>query len=299
MSFLKFVMLKYLLFLVLPVLVFSCFHDTKKTDDSSPVFDSDSISIRLRYSDVLFEVPSPYQTSFYLKKLNIRFDERLLNSESTTRNFTTNFNKALAIGVYGTDISYLNLYDQKELTIRYIDRLNNLLTDIDVLKGLDKSCIKKLEDNLGNNDSLVYYLSVLYHDGDSYLYENDRRDIGSQIIAGGWIESIYILTMLYQKNNNEEILNLILYQSEILDNLIKLLAPYYEKSKEFTELIDSLINIAYEFDLIDKKEYKFETITDTVRHHTLINTHSKFILNGSKLDNLSKLVKEIRNKLIL
>ena len=292
-------MFKYLLFLVLTILVFSCIHDTKKPEDSSTLFDSDSISIRLRYADVLFEVPSPYQTSLYLKRSNIRFDERLLNSESNIKNLTTNFNKAIVIGIYGTDISYLNLYDQKELTLKYMDRLNNVLNDIDVLKCLDKSCIKKLQDNLGNNDSLIYYLSILYQNGDSYLSENDRRDIGSQIIAGGWIESIYILTGLYRKNNNEEILNVILYQSEILDNLIKLLAPYYEKSKEFTELVDSLINIAYEFDLIDKKEYKFEVITDTVKHHTLVNNHSKFILNGSKLDNLSKLVKETRNKLIL
>lgn len=292
-------MLKYLLILFLLFFFVSCHHETKKAEDSAPLFDSDSISIRLKYSDVFFEVPSPYQSSIYLKKSNIRFDERLLSTKTNIKNYTTTYNKAIVIGIYGTDICYLNLYDQKELALKYMDRLNRLLNDMEVLQTLDKSDIKKIEENLGNNDSIIYYLSVLYHNGDKYLYENDRRDIGSQIIAGGWIESIYILTRLYQKNNNEQILNLILYQSQILDNLIKLLAPYYEKSKDFTELVDSLINIAYEFDLIDKKEYKFETVTDTARHLTTINNHSKFILNGSKLDNLSKLVNDLRNRLIL
>ncbi len=291
-------MLKYLIILTLPVFFISCNRETKKSEDSESLFDSDSISIRLKYSDILFEVPSPYHTSLCLKNLNIRFDERLLSSQINIKNYTTTYNKAIAVGIYGTDICYLNLYDQKDFALKYMDRLNRLLNDIEVLQGLDKSDIKKVEENLGNNDSIIYYLSVLYHKGDKYLFENDRSDIGSQIIAGGWIESIYLLTRLYQKNNNEEILNLILYQSQILDNLIKLLAPYYEKSKEYTELVDSLINIAYEFDLIDKEEFNFETNTDTAKHLTTINNHSKFILTGSNLDHLFKLVNDIRNRLI-
>lgn len=291
-------MLKYLLILTIPIFFISCNRETKKTDHTATLIESDSILIRLKYSDVLFEIPSPYHTSLCLKKLNIRFDERLLSSQTNIKNYATTCNKAIAVGIYGTDICYLNLYDQKDFALKYMDRLNRLLNDMEVLQGLDKSDIKKVEENLGNNDSIIYYLSALYYKGDKYLFENDRSDIGSQIIAGGWIESIYILTRLYQKNNNEEILNLILYQSQILDNLIKLLAPYYEKSKEYTELVDSLINIAYEFDLIDKKEYNFETKTDTVKHITTISNHSKFIITGSNLDHLFKLVSDIRNRLI-
>jgi hypothetical protein len=173
-----------------------------------------------------------------------------------------------------------------------------LLDDIEILQSLDKTNLDKIEDNLGNNDSIIYYLSALYHNGDKYLNDNDRKDIGAQIIAGGWIESMYFLTQLYQKNKNEEILNLILYQSEILDNLIKLLAPYYEKSSDFTEFIDSLINIAYEFDLIDKKESQLKIETDSIKHHTHIKNDSEFVISGSGINNLSKLVSDIRNKFI-
>jgi len=218
---------------------------------------------------------------------------------ATLEKYTTTTKKSLALGAFGADLSYLNLYEQRETAMKYQQNVQTLLNDLEIAPSIDKVILKRIENNFGNNDSVLYYLADLYKSSDLYLKASDRRDICSLIMAGGWIESFYFLTEIYSRTHKEDIFSLILYQSDILDNLIKLLSPYYERSSEFTKLIDELITIAYEFDVVDKVQTITKIETDTIKKRTIVKNHSKHILTGSKMDNLAKLASNLRNKILL
>ena len=40
---------------------------------------------------------------------------------------------------------------------------------------------------------MMFIVSEVYRQIDSYLLENDQEEIGVLIITGGWVESIYML----------------------------------------------------------------------------------------------------------
>lgn len=285
--------------LLLLEFLLSCGNENRTATSSSPAFETDSVSLRLKYAETSFVVPSPSQTSILLKKSNVQFNDNLLSPLNSLEKFTTTTKKSLALGIYGADLSYLNLYEQKESAIRYLQNIQSLLNDLQISPSIDRSILKKIEANFGNNDTVLQYLASLYDNTDLYLKANDRKDICSLVVAGGWIESFYFLTEIYDQTHKEDIFTLILYQSYILDNVIKLLSPYYEKSPEYTQLIDALVNIAYEFDVVDKVQSITKTETDPVKRLTIVQNQAKHSLTGSKLDNLVKYADNLRNKIIL
>ena len=291
--------LKLLTILISFIFLVSCRNENKNVSSSSLAFETDSISLKLKYAETSFIVPSPAQTSILLKKCNILYYDNLATPTSVLQKFTTTTKKSLALGVFGADLSYLNLYEQRESAMKYLQNVQSLLTDLEISSSIDKVTLKKIESNFGNSDSVLYYLADLYKNSDLYLKANDRRDVCSLIIAGGWVESFYFLTEIYNRTHKEDIFTLILYQSNILDNLIKLLSPYYERSPEFTQLIDELVNIAYEFDVVDKVQTITKTETDPIKKLTLVQNQTKHILTGSKLDNIVKYASVLRNKIIL
>jgi len=280
------------------VFLFSCDSQRKKTIVSVPAFENDSISLRLKYAETSFVVPSPNQASLLLKKSNIQFYDDLATPSVTLEKFTTTTKKSLALGIFGADLSYLNLFDQKEVAMKYLQNVQSLMSDLEIMPSIEKTTLKKIENNFGNNDSVLYYLSELYKSSDLFLKANDRRDICSLIVAGGWIESFYFLAEIYNRTHKDEIFTLILYQSDILDNLIKLLSPFYERSTEFTVLIDDLVNIAYEFDVVDKVQLTTKVETDTEHQFTKILNQARHLLTGSKLENLEKYATSLRNKIL-
>ena len=291
--------LKLLTILISFIFLVSCRNENKNVSSSSLAFETDSIYLKLKYAETSFIVPSPTQTSILLKKCNILYYDNLATPTSVLQKFTTTTKKSLALGVFGADLSYLNLYEQRESAMKYLQNVQSLLTDLEISSSIDKVTLKKIESNFGNSDSVLYYLADLYKNSDLYLKANDRRDVCSLIIAGGWVESFYFLTEIYNRTHKEDIFTLILYQSNILDNLIKLLSPYYERSPEFTQLIDELVNIAYEFDVVDKVQTINKTETDPIKKLTLVQNQTKHILTGSKLDNIVKYASVLRNKIIL
>ena len=291
--------LKFLSFIILFVFILSCGNSNKNVSTTATGFEIDSISLKLKYAETSFIVPSPNQTSILLKKCDIGFYDNIAIPMATLEKYTTTTKKSLALGAFGADLSYLNLYEQRETAMKYQQNVQTLLNDLEIAPSIDKVILKRIENNFGNNDSVLYYLADLYKSSDLYLKASDRRDICSLIMAGGWIESFYFLTEIYSRTHKEDIFSLILYQSDILDNLIKLLSPYYERSSEFTKLIDELITIAYEFDVVDKVQTITKIETDTIKKRTIVKNHSKHILTGSKMDNLAKLASNLRNKILL
>jgi len=286
--------------LIIFILLIACSNDNKNvTYSSSSSFETDSVSLRLRYSETCFIVPSPNQTAILLKKYKIRFYDKFTSTAGNLETYTTTTKKSLALGIFGADLSYLNLYEQRETAGKFFQKVQSLMDDLEISPTFDKILLKKVENNFGNNDSMLYYLAELYRNEDINLKTNDRRDICALIIAGGWIESFYFLTQIYSETRKEEIFNLILYQSDILDNLIKLLSPFYEKSTEFTILIDDLVNIAYEFDVVDKISSVISIETDSIDGKTIIQNQTRHMISGTRLKNLAEYASDLRNKIAM
>ncbi|MFO7827046.1 MAG: hypothetical protein R6V23_00375 [Bacteroidales bacterium] len=286
--------------LILFITIFSSCNKSPEKDKTrtSNIREIDTSAVLIKYNNTLFTLPSPYQATYTIKKGNLDFNKSLLNPADHVSSYTTNFEKALNIGIYGTDLGYLNIYDQVPDVISYFTVIKKLSQELGIQSALQIEIIERIENNIDDQDSLLHFLTNTYKQFDKYLKANNRKEIGALIIAGGWIESLYILSQNALENKNRQIINRLGEQKHPLDNLIEILSPFYYQSDEFTNLINELVDLAYEFDGIIYN-YTYEPpVIYPEKKLTEIKSTSNIIISEYHLRTIANKISSIRNKII-
>ena len=151
---------------------------------------------------------------------------------------------------------------------------------------------------MDNKDSLLYIMSNTYRDVDIYLKESQRQREGALVLAGGWIEAMYILTQLAVETKNDELKQHVGESKQPLDNLIKILSPYYSYNLEIKELLDALMELTNDFEKIEQSyTYKVPEI-DPESKVTIIKSVSKVVVKDADLQLIAKKIKRIRTLLV-
>jgi len=292
--------IKCLFLIAASIVIISCKQQTDKklTKERTVLREIDTSTVLLKINNTLFALPSPYQATYSIKNSDIDFKKDLLNPPGNISNYITNFKQAINVGIYGTDLGYLNIYGQIPDVISYFTVIKKLSQELGIQSALQVDIIDKIENNIDDQDSLLFYLTGTYRQFDSYLKYNNRKDIGVLIITGGWIESLYILSNSAVESKNRQLINRLGEQKHPLDNLIEILSPYYYKSKDFAVLIDDLVDLAYEFDgIIYSYTYEKPEIHPE-KKHTLVNSTSNVIISEYHLKTIANKISSIRNKII-
>ncbi|MCX7953817.1 MAG: hypothetical protein N3A01_01355 [Bacteroidales bacterium] len=281
------------------LLLYSCKQSSQSELDNYVAESSDTVqSSVVMFGNTVFSLPSPYEIAYLVKKLNVPYNKEYLNPHNKSHNYVTSIEKALNLGIYGCDLGYLTLYDQSSDAIHYFSVIKLLSQELNIENAFDKKTVDRIEANIGNKDSLMVIVSNSYRKADEYLKNNARMDIAALILTGGWIESTYILTQIIKQNKNQEIINRLGEQKYPLDNLIKILSPFYNQSKEIAELTDNLIDLAYDFDGIDIKYTYAPPTIDTVNKLTIINSKSEVIINDVQIKLITEKIEKIRKKIV-
>ncbi|MBI4946095.1 MAG: hypothetical protein HY840_06815 [Bacteroidetes bacterium] len=284
-------------YFVILLLFAGCGNQDEKNKELEVKIDS-SASTLVKFNNTLFSVPSPYQLAFLVKEQKVDYNKEYLNPTSNTNKYTTDFKKALNLGIYGANLGYINIYEQNPDAINYFAVIKGLATQLNIIGAFNPKTISRIEKNMSNKDSLLFILSGTYRNADQYLKDNKRDDAGVLILAGGWVEGVHILTQIAGKQKNQEIINRIGEQKHPLDNLIKIMSPYYNQSEDFSKLIDSLIDLAYDFDGIDFK-YKYEEpAVDVENKISTINGKTEVIMSNDQLKTISEKITKIRKSIV-
>ena len=289
----------YFLIIIFALIVISCNRpENKQSNEDDFIGDIDTTAFVLKYNNALFALPSPFQVTSIIKNNSIDFNKTYLNLPDNVSNYTTVFKQSLNVGIYGTDMGYLNIYDQTPDIISYFTVIKKLSEELGLNSAFQTSFIDRIEKNVDNQDSLLFFLTNTYREFDNYLKNSNRKEVGVLIVTGGWIESLYLLANITNENKNRNIINRLGEQKHPLNNLIELLSPYYYKSKEFAWLIDALVDLAYEFDGIIFN-YSYETSTVIPEQNlTIIKSNSNVIISEYHIRTIAQKISTIRNSII-
>lgn len=281
------------------LLLFSCKTEDKEQHQKETVSkeEIDTSNVLLKYNETLFTLPSPYQASYQISKSNIDLNKNLLNAPENYRNYNTSFKRALNIGIYGTDLGYLNAYDQGTDCISYFSTIKKMSEELGIQGAINAEKVEMIEENIQEQDSLLHFLTSTYRVFDSYLKQNNRKEIGALIIAGGWIESVYILSQAVLESNDRTLINRLGEQKHPLDNLIELLSSYYYDSDNYTDLIDALVDLAYEFDGIIYNYYYKEPKIYPDKKLTVIQSESNVVISEYHIRTIAEKIERIRNNI--
>mgnify|MGYP005841956003 CR=1 FL=1 len=264
-------------------------NDTENTDSSKTTL--------LTVNGEIFSIPSPIQTAILIKQVGANYDKSILNEPKNYSNYSTKFKKALNLGVYGADLGYVTMYEQTQDAIGYLASVRKLADELGVSSAFDLSLVDRFEKNMGNRDTILALVSDAYRASDSYLKNNERDDLGALVLAGGWVESIYFATNVAKVSKNEEVIKRIGEQKKTVENLIKMLSPYYNNA-EFTAFIDSLIDLAGDFENIKFIYIYDKPTTDVENKVTTINSRTEVSITEDQLKTISDKIGKIRKSIV-
>ncbi len=184
-------------------------------------------------------ISSPVETAALIKRLKVPFNKDFLISTDVSDHLNTNFEKALGLGLYGTDLGYLNMYEKTSSVLNYISSVKALADGIQVGQFFDFSTLKRLASNNENLDSLIYISQQSYNKIDHYLRATNRASLSVVIITGVWIEGMYLSTRVAQITKNRRIEESVADQKVVLATLIPILRVY-ERDQDIKALADRL-----------------------------------------------------------
>ncbi|MBL4755360.1 MAG: hypothetical protein JKY52_17410 [Flavobacteriales bacterium] len=246
---------------------------------------------------VFYTIPSPLELTSIIKKAGAKYDNSVLNSTKNISNYVTETSQALNLGVYGADLSYASIFEQTQETIVYFAAAHKLADALGITAAFGESTIERVQNNLNNRDSLVAIISDSYWETDAYLKENKRSSISGLVVAGGWLEGLYISTKLAQKTeNNEGIVSRIGEQKLTLSNLIAMLRSF--EDPEVTEVVADLKELKDVFADVEITYTRQAPTTDPETKVMTLNTTSTINISAEVLASITEKVDDIRTKIV-
>lgn len=276
----------------------SCSGNTKsELEQEAEKLDSNKSNL-ININGTLFCIPSPLQTSMLLKQSGAKYDKTILNPATNISKYSTSVKKSLNLGVYGADLGYVILYQQTQDALAYMSILKKLGDDVGISGAFDEALLKRFEKNLSVQDSLMAMSGEAFRNTDAFLKNNDRMDASALIVAGGWIESVYFISAYTSRvNDKNKIIQRLGEQKSTLDNLIKMLTPYYQQ-EGYTEFIDALTDLASDFDQVEMKYTYVKPEHDEVNKITTIKSTSSAVVAPEVLKSIIDKITKLRNSVI-
>lgn len=206
--------------------------------------------------------------------------------------------KAMNLGVYGSDLSFTSIYDQTQESMLYLRCTNKLASGLGISGAFDESTTSRIEANMQNRDSLLAIISDSYWNADAYLKDNGQPGVSALIVAGGWMEGLYIAVRIANTTKNQAIITRIGEQKLSLDNLIALLDSYKADNDAIPGLLTQLNDLKKVFDAIPAGASETVATTDKDKGVTTIEGGGTFTLTPEQLKQITDKSTEIRNKMI-
>ncbi|MCE3258924.1 MAG: hypothetical protein K0S12_565 [Bacteroidetes bacterium] len=277
--------------------VTSCQDDKKETEGKEEIVDTDTVKTSvLNVGGELFSVPSPIQTALLIQKSGISYDKSILNASNKVNTFTTDYAKSLNLGIYGADLGYVSLYNQTQDALGYLASVKQLADKLGISAAFDASTMERIQKNITIKDSMMVLVGIAYRGSDAYLKNNQRNDLSSLILTGGWIESMHFSISAYKTKPNNDIKFRIAEQKQALTSLIKILGN--NKSPEVVGLTAELQDLAKVYEGIQFKYTFVPPTDDTAKKMTYVNSTTEVVVNDEQIAQISEKIKQIRNKII-
>lgn len=279
-------------------------HSGTNENDEFDIPDSLLMSEQVEVSEKVIEnmvenISSPVETAALIKRLQIPFNKEWMIPTEATEHFNTNFAKALGLGLYGTDLGYLNMYEKTSLVISYISSVKQLADGIQVGQFFDFSTLKRLATNNENLDSLIYISQQSFNKIDSYLRLTNRASLSMVIVAGTWIEGMYLSVRVAQSAQNEEMEETIADQKVVLATLIPLL-KLYDKDDNIKTLVERFDALKALYDQVKITYEQGDPVTTVVDGRLMIEQKDKQIIDASPevMDAIKREIIKLRTDLI-
>ncbi|GJM60319.1 MULTISPECIES: hypothetical protein [Persicobacter] len=243
---------------LLPFMFWACSDKKPNTENLDAEFEAQQETSAPEVSQdviegIIQQIPSPLEISFLLKDQGVKYNNEFLNDPKATSNYNSDFQKAINLGIYGTDLGYTNIYEQNQDAIYYLQSIQKLSEGLNIGQFFNFKEIKRLATNSSNLDSLLLTTTKNFNSINAYLQQKKRANLSVLLLTGGWLEALHITTKVAESDvSNQGLIDKIGEQKIILDQ-VKLLLDFYKTSdpnigqlrKDFEPLIEAFNQVEF------------------------------------------------------
>jgi hypothetical protein len=233
--------------------------ETESTDDSQTpaVVSEDTLSEYTagKFGYVISNIPIPFETLDKLYHSGVKFHDTYLNSPDNANKYLQANTKALNLGIYGGDLTYVISFEQFSLISNYLKTCKRLADDLGIPLAFNNETLTRFQTYKNNKDTLQNMLYTSYDNVDKTLKSNSRISLAALVVTGGFIEGFYIALKNLEDSEDdkkEELKTIVWQQNYYLNTIIDLLKEF-NGAKYFDDLISRLQEIKRIYDFADKK----------------------------------------------
>lgn len=213
-------------------------------------------------NDIIQSIPSPLELAALIRGTGVDFNEEILNPVENVDLSATSYDKALSMGIFSGDLGYINMYEKSYLSLSYLGSIKKLADDLKIGHFFDFATIKRLASNSDKIDSLLYISTSNFSKMDNYLRSQKRANLSALIVAGSWLEGLYIASEIASSNLSDELIERIGEQKIALDQIMLILDiykadPYFQNLSESYASIQGIyddVTITYNYEEPETKE---------------------------------------------
>ncbi len=297
-------MMKNLKYLILPIatglVLSSCGGDDNKDEIDNGVDSTktENVDSNNPVSETFFQVPSPGEMLTFIKMVGGKNNKNttFLNPPENQKNYTDAKGKALNFGIYSCDLSYCSIFDIGAEALKYFKSVKQLGDQIGVSSTIKPEIMKRLEGNVGNSDSLAVITDDVYFSSFETLENGQQGTTLALVVAGGWIESLFIATNLAKYEANSPIIERLADQKYTLENLIEFLKKH-EADANVAGVKADFEGLLAEFNKIEQKDVTTNTKDD--KGKKMLGGGKQLVVSEALYKAITDKIKTIRNSYTL
>lgn len=209
--------------LLFALALFSCDGGGEKPEEiiaeeehTSPSFEESKFNAQ----NVFNTLPERQMVMDLIAEHKLEYNPDLLNDPNSVGKYSVEFSKGINLGIYGADLCVSSSFDQTQESMVFLKCVNVLAQSLGVNSAFDQRMFERIDANNNNKDSVLEIVTDAFRKVDEILKYNNRPATSAIILAGCWIEGLYISANMAETVQQEKIIKSILAQKESLKNLI-------------------------------------------------------------------------------
>lgn len=216
------------------------------------------------------EISQYYMT---LKNLGAEFNSSLPNSPSKASSYSTTAQKCIGIGIYGADLNYLVINAQNETAKASIEAISRLANELGIESAFDQSLFGRIvsEQDSVKIEEKSNLVSKAFRNAEDKMYNEERALFATLMVAGGWVESVYLTSSIILNTNiSESNLSDFWLLSNNYNSIVKMLTVFSADANA-KEMLDKLNSIEGAVKAItDQPRVKLENVTNLNKEISVI-----------------------------
>ena len=266
--------------------------------DSTKV-DTTAANTNVSSNEMSYQIPSPKEMFYFIRQVGSKNNKRtdVLNSPDNAKTYGDPKMKAINFGIYSCDLTYCSIFEIGTEAIKYFKVVKQLGDEIGVSTSVRPDMLKRLEKNMGTPDSLVEIADDMYFSSFETLQNGQQGNTLALVVAGGYIEGLYIATNLIKYDKNNPAVERIAGEKFTLENIIDFMKKY-ENDAGVKEVMGKLAELKATFDqdVTEKKGEKVEVKDE--KGKKVIGAGEELLMTDVQYKAIAEKVASIRNSFI-